>query len=158
MLVTGSSNDGLKIQVIHYTESPNPEGSSHSLASSGSGAKGKIIEEELEIDPEKDRVELLTYDEGTAVNSPEEAIKQARSREGEKEYSLTSNNCECFVNLALINESISYQAAEAGDNAVVGGIAAGYASWNRGDSWYKVLGHIALGAADQVHQGREKRS
>ena len=52
---------------------------------------------------------VLDFSNFSTVFSPDETIKRAYSRMGEKSYSLVNNNCENFVIWCKTGKSISYQ-------------------------------------------------
>ena len=126
------------VKVIHYT----------AATTKAPGAEGEVIEQCVEFDVEEVKLEILTYQDGVAVNSPEIAIDIARRRKGEKNYGLFSNNCECFVNYCLINEGVSTQAGRGPVFAAVGGVLQAGQAWLGGGSLRDI--------ADQAIEGVEK--
>lgn len=92
---------------------------------SGSAVQGvaMVIEEEIELDPTTETVEIITYSAKIAVYPADKAIRRARTKIGEQAYHLFNNNCESFVNWALTGEAESKQ----GDFAKVTLIGAGAA-------------------------------
>ena len=64
-----------------------------------------VIEEEIELDPTTETIEIITYSAKTSVYSPDKAIERAHTKVGEQAYHLFNNNCESFVNWALIDEA-----------------------------------------------------
>jgi len=68
------------------------------------GENNKVLEEEKVFSKP---IERVVYKDD--VYSPVDAIERARKRLGETDYKLFSNNCESFVNLALINEDVTEQ-------------------------------------------------
>ena len=130
----------MRIRVMHYTaENSNkvaeiPESMQATgvfglgvAFSSGSGSTVKAVamvdEEEIELDPNSETVEIITYTAITSVYSADKAIERARTRIGEQAYHLFNNNCESFVNWALTDKAESKQ----GDCAKVALIGAGLA-------------------------------
>lgn len=83
-----------------------------SFSFSGGQAIGEIKEETLSISAYD--VQLLDYKDNSQVKySVDESLERARSRLGEKRYSLVTNNCEHLVNWAKTGVSHSSQ-TEAG--------------------------------------------
>ena len=113
-----------EIKVIHYTT---PTSIKKALLSGNS-----IIMEEVEQIMGK--IERVQYKDHLRVYSPRKAIRQARSRLGEQNYSVFFNNCESFVNWALTSQDVTDQGTEAAVvTAIVGAGAAAataYAVWN----------------------------
>ena len=128
------------IKVIHYTgevaDAAADSMSSFSSFSSGAGASGSvaaIIEQEVEVQLDKETVEVLEYPDHFESFSPSEILERARSRLGEKAYGLLNNNCECFVNWAAIGQDTSNQSGGAKWATAFGfvvGAVKGY--WNEG--------------------------
>lgn len=120
--------DSKKLMVIHYTENDDHDGDKvvkGASASSSLTERGKVKEETTEVDPTGKKVELLEYAEpGVAIYTGQEAIKRARGRVGETNYSLLKRNCESFVNWVITDREETNQ-GELGRAAVVGGIALG---------------------------------
>ena len=116
-MIVVSVVDKSHLNVIHYTSSDG-KGS----FSSGSPANGKIVEGEVEINlkDKDDTVYLIIYDDGTAVRTGMEVVKEARRRLGEMEYNLLSKNCESFATWAVTNEEITQQGIKAKQGAKVG--------------------------------------
>ena len=127
-----------RLRVIHYTAGDTNKGIPDSMQaagvsslgvafSSGSGsavqAVAKVIEEEIELDPTTEKVEVITYTAMTSVYSADKAIERARTKIGEQAYHLFNNNCESFVNWALTGEAQSKQ----GDFAKIAMAGAGLA-------------------------------
>ena len=83
-----------EVQVIHYTTS----------AVEGQG--NQILEEDVII---TEPIELVVYKDDIPMWDVEEGIRRARSRKGETDYKLFSNNCESFVNWALTSEDVTDQ-------------------------------------------------
>ena len=113
--------DDTTLQVIHY--SGDSEGASRgsviassTVASSGSCRAAQVLEGEVDMDPESEKVELLEYSEGVALYTGHNAIYRAREKVGEQDYNLFFNNCESFVNWAITNKTVSGQ----GQKAAVG--------------------------------------
>ncbi len=94
-----------KVQVIHYA----------TFGGNMSGISGqnnqiieepKIITEKIEVAVYRDDITMYMY-------SPTKAISRARTRKGEARYNILSNNCETFINWALIGVNISDQVDDA---------------------------------------------
>ena len=94
-----------EIMVIHYT-TPTKK----SLLS----GNNIVMEGVVQI---LEKIERVQYKDHVRVYSPRQAIRQARSRLDEQDYSVFFNNCESFVNWALTSQDITDQGTEA---AVVG--------------------------------------
>ena len=120
-----------KIIVIHYTAgAEQPDGGSlQSMQTSGLasaltlGAEvAEIVECEVPIDLSKDKIELVEYEceKCKVVYDGPEAIKRARDRKGEQEYSILFNNCETFLNWVKIDKKTSNQSVTVG--TVVAGV------------------------------------
>ena len=112
-----------EIMVIHYTTQT-------SLKKSLLSGDNVVVEEEVQI---LGKIERVQYKDHVRVYSPRKAIRQARSRLGEQNYSVFFNNCESFVNWALTSQDVTDQGTEA---AVVGAAvgvgvvaAAAYGLW-----------------------------
>ena len=134
-----------EIKVIHYTAgAEQPDGGlmqTSGLASAytlGSGPLlaevAEIVECEVTIDLSEDKIELVEYqcEKCEVVYDGPEAIKRARDRKGEQEYSLLFNNCETFLNWVKIDKKTSNQSVTVGAvaalgfaGAIVTGVAAG---------------------------------
>jgi hypothetical protein len=125
--------DAEHVRVIHYTGSvdkPNDSkpdsyagaiGAVSAAVSSRHYGSAAIVEGEVYLNLKIECVVLLRYPPGVAIYKGREAIKRARSRLHEREYCLFSNNCEHFINWAIIDKKESDQIATAG------GVAAGVA-------------------------------
>lgn len=128
MLVVEVIDSEKLLMVIHYTENEDRDGDKvvkGASASSSLTERGKVKEETTEVDPTGKKVELLEYAEpGVAIYTGQEAIKRARGRVGETNYSLLKRNCESFVNWVITDREETNQ-GELGRAAVVGGIALG---------------------------------
>lgn len=122
--------DNTRVRVIHYNRRADKQGGNLpqsaqgvglvSLAlssSSGSGslvsALAEVLEEEIVLDLTEMKVELIEYNMTCHVHEGMRAIERARSRIGEKDYSLLSNNCETFINWVKINTATSKQVQDA---------------------------------------------
>lgn len=77
------SRDG-KLTVVHYTGSPVRH----------EGRYASVREEEVEVDPGRERVFVLEYETGF---SPSDVVARARSRLGEHRYNILTRNCEHFA-------------------------------------------------------------
>ena len=82
-----------------------------------------IIEHEVSLDERQ--VELLEYVDGQTKYTSKEAIARARSRLDEKEYNLFNNNCECLINWAYTDKSVSGQVIDAATKVGMGLVATG---------------------------------
>ena len=155
MLVVSVHPESNQLSVIHYTQTGG-EGIG-SIASFGTGGGAEVKEEIVTIQRE-DKVELLEYQEDVRCFSAEKSIERARSKVGEKEYSLVGNNCECFVNWAITDKAVSNQVqlglASAGLSALAGAFT-GY--FKEGGSWGNALQGALKGASTGYTQYREKR-
>jgi len=102
------------VRVIHYSD-PEEDSTEKAMAK----ISGQILEEEEVI---WKPITLAVYKDHVDVFKPREAIRRARSRRGETEYELLSNNCESFVNWALTDEDVTDQgkAVKTGASAAVG--------------------------------------
>ncbi|XP_019862653.1 PREDICTED: uncharacterized protein LOC109591345 [Amphimedon queenslandica] len=130
MLVVKVINNGLLLHVIHYSESEYRQASvgaatSAALPSSFSLSNGtdiaKVKEENIFVDPQEDRVELLEYDDPeVAVHRGRNAIRRACSRIGENRYDFVFTNCESLINWAITGREETGQ----GQVAIVAGAAA----------------------------------
>ena len=72
--------------------------------------------------------------------SAEESLERARSRVGEKRYSVVLNNCEHCVNWLKTDTAQSHQ-TQVGAQAVLKGVASGgrlgrRMNWLAGDCWW----------------------
>ena len=151
--------DERRLLVIHYTGDVQTAvaGSFGSFGAGGS-RQATIIEQEVELDLKTDTLEILGYSEREKVFSADEAIKRARDRAGEEEYSVFSNNCECFVNWAVTGKSISNQSNDGRWAAGAGALVGAVQSWKKEGSVSAAL----QGAVDGMKKGylyyRENRS
>ena len=108
-----------EIKVIHYTTSTSSK--TKKALFSGSNI---VMEEVLQISEKIERVQYLDH---VGVYSPKDAIKRARSRVGEQDYSVFFNNCEALVNWAVTSKDVTDQgtaAAVLGATVGVGVVAA----------------------------------
>ena len=130
------------LMVIHYTVpgSEDYDGDKDDKTSavvSGASAsspfigseKGIVKEENTTVDPTKDKVELLDYEQpGVAIYTGQEAIKRARGRVGETDYNVLNKNCESFVNWVITDHEETNQGelvkVVAAAATVVGGLVA----------------------------------
>jgi hypothetical protein len=69
--------------------------------------------EEVSLEQFAEGRPVFVVEHGEACFHPEEAIRRARSRLGEKRYRLFSNNCEHFVEWCLHDVARSFQAETA---------------------------------------------
>lgn len=76
-----------KLTVVHYTGSPVKH----------LGHYVSVREEEVEVDPTRERVFVHDYDPRRSAVGPAEAVARARSRMGEHSYNPLSRNCEHFA-------------------------------------------------------------
>lgn len=92
-------------------ETKSSKGAASSFSSfsvTGGQQVGEIKEETLDIRPHK--VQLLKYkDQSLVAYSVDDSLKRARSRLGEKRYSVVTNNCEHLVNWARTGNAQSSQ-------------------------------------------------
>ena len=127
-----------ELAVIHYTGAEQLEegvdlAASSASPSSGFGSfsfsaggqlTGEVKEEVLQIEPSE--VQLLEYkDAHKDTYSVEESLERARSRVGEKRYSVVLNNCEHFVNWSKTGTAQSHQ-TQVGGQAILKGVASGW--------------------------------
>lgn len=125
------------IRVIHYTggvenrdkgeTSGFTSATSFSVLGIGRGGEGTgvIAEEVINVKPEDLKcLELLQYTDDVTPFPPDKSIQRARERLNERNYGVFHNNCECFVNWAVIDKAISYQVVD-GAVASVKGAAKG---------------------------------
>ena len=111
MLVVKVIKNGMSLRVIHYTESEYSEASvgTASFAASLSSFSvsnrtdiAKVKEEDIFVNPEEDRVELLEYDDPeVAVHRGQASIRRARSRIGKNRFDFMFKNCESLINWAI---------------------------------------------------------
>ena len=136
MLVVKVKN-GMFLRVIHYTESEYSEASVGTASSAASSAASlssfsvsnstdiaKVKEEDIFVNPEEERVELLEYDDPdpeVAVHRGKASIRRARSRIGENRFDFVFKNCESLINWAITGREETGQGQAA---IVVGGAAA----------------------------------
>ena len=113
------------IRVIHYTAAnPNdrivaatPECMQCALAGvTCTGGKNMFVqgftmvrEEEVALDPSKEKVQIVTYGSKLPVFSPAKAIHRGRERIGEQNYHFFNNNCETLIHEILTGKSESWQ-------------------------------------------------
>ncbi len=71
-----------------------------------SGQNNQIIEEQKTI---TENIEVAVYQDNITMHSPTNAILRAMTRKGEAQYNIILNNCETFINWALVGENISDQ-------------------------------------------------
>jgi hypothetical protein len=129
--------DAEHVRVIHYTGSVDKPSDSKPDSSAGAiGAVGaavssrhygfaEIVEGTVYLKIEC--VVLLRYPPGVAMYNGREAIERARSRLHEREYCLLSNNCEHFINWAIIDKRESDQIVTAGKGVATGVAVVGVA-------------------------------
>ena len=85
---------------------------------------------------------MLEYkDEHIDTYSVEESLERARSRVGEKRYSVVLNNCEHFVNWLKTGTAQSHQ-TQVGAQAVLKGMASGWKAGKKNESvgWGLLVG------------------
>ena len=76
--------------------------------STGGRTVGEIKEETLEVRPSE--IHVLDYrDQSLVAYSVDESLTRAKSRLGEKRYSVVTNNCEHLVNWAITGTAQSAQ-------------------------------------------------
>lgn len=116
-------------EVIHYNGSEETDsGSVMSTVLNAialAGGKAEIVKHRKYLNPKKDHIDLLEYEDGVALYTGEKAVKRAREKIGEDKYHLFSNNCECFVNWVITGEEVSEQVKTGVKIAVGGAIALG---------------------------------
>ena len=127
----------------------------------GEGARGgsaAVMEQKVRIDVRIEKVEVLDYPEQRGLNlfPPDEAIERARSRLGEKEYGLFKNNCECFVNWAVIGIATSNQ-YESGKWSTFFGAVVGAVSGYRKEGVSGAAKGAVVGAQQSYQHYRENR-
>ena len=166
--------DDVTLHVIHYTGNVASAAADSAVTSfssfgnfsgredvdcEGEERGGSVVsEDKITIQVRTEKVELLEYPEqqGLSLFPPDEAIKRARSRLGEKEYQIFKNNCECFVNWAVTGIATSNQ-YESGKWSAFFGAAVGAVSgyWKEGFSG-AAKGAVA-GAQQSYQHYRENR-
>ena len=110
-----------KLLVIQYTDNSVTGASGISaivlstVASSGSCRAAQVLEGEVDMDPESERVELLEYPEGVAIYTCKSIKAVRRASLNEEKYNLLENNCECLINWAITDENVSGQGEDAKD-------------------------------------------
>ena len=129
---------GNQLKVIHYTGAEELEEALDGAASSASSSAvsssfslgsagqmdGEVKEELLPIKPND--IQLLKYrDPSTSMYCAVDAIDRARTRLGERRYSVVQNNCEHFVNWAKTGSAKSHQ-TRVGGMAVLEGVQEGW--------------------------------
>ena len=72
--------------------------------------KAIVLEQVLLLDPRVDIVELVVYDDYHRVEPKRERLKVARSRLGNTDYGLLTNNCEAFIHELCVGLRYSRQA------------------------------------------------
>ena len=169
--------DDVTLHVIHYTGEVADAAADSAVTSFGSfgsfgggedvdceggggtrGGSAAVKEQKVRIQVRTEKVEVLEYPEqrGLSLFPPDEAIKRARSRLGEKEYGLFKNNCECFVNWAVTGIATSNQYESGKWSALLGaavGAVSGY--WKEG---FSGAAKGAVKGAQQSYQNyRENR-
>ena len=169
--------DDVTLHVIHYTGEVADAAADSAVTSFGSfgsfgggedvdcegggdtrGGSAAVKEQKVRIQVRTEKVEVLEYPEqrGLSLFQPDEAIKRARSRLGEKEYGLFKNNYECFVNWAVTGIATSNQ-YESGRWSALFGAAVGAVSgyWKEG---FSGAAKGAVKGAQQSYQNyRENR-
>ena len=153
MLVVEVVSDD-QLRVIHYTGAEELEEAVDGTASSASSSavsssfsfgsagqmNGEVKEELLPIKPND--IQLLKYrNSPTSMYCAIDAIDRARTRLGEKRYSVIRNNCEHFVNWAKTGSAESHQ-TQVGGMAVLQGVQEGVKAGreNRSVGWGVFVG------------------
>ena len=164
MLVVCVVND-TTIKVIHYTGDVRNAGDSFSsfgsaatenAAEDADAGRAEIAEQNIVVDLKTEKLEVLDYAEGERVFSPSESIERARNRLQEKDYSLWSNNCECFVNWAITDRAVSNQVSAGLTFAGIGAAAGAYQGYKEGGVSGAMKGLLG-GAVRGFEEYREKR-
>lgn len=158
MLVVSVPETSNQIHVIHYSQTGGEGvGSLNSFGGGQRGPAATVLEETITISKD-DKIELLEYPDDVQCFSPKESILRAREKLGEEKYSLITNNCECFVNWAITDKSVSNQVQDGMLHTAAGfmaGVCRGY--FQEGGSWGKALKEGATGASVGYSNYREKR-
>ena len=138
---------GNQLKVIHYTGAEELEEAVDGAASSASSSAvsssfslgsagqmvGEVKEELLPIKPND--IQLLKYrDPSTSMYCAVDAIDRARTRLGERRYSVVGNNCEHFVNWAKTGSAKSHQTRVAA-MAVLEGVKEGCKAGKENESF-----------------------
>lgn len=106
--------DKTHVNVIHHTYVEVKDEESEVTSSSGTLLKPhEICEKVVELDPGIEEIEEVHYTKEVKPFSGPEAIERGRQEvketKGNSEYNLIYNNCECFVNMCLIDQKVSNQ-------------------------------------------------
>ena len=72
--------------------------------------KAIVLEQTLLLDPHVDVIELVVYDDYHTVEPKVDRLKVARSRLGNTNYGLLTNNCEAFMHELCVGLRYSRQA------------------------------------------------
>ena len=96
-------------------------------------------------------MDVLDYQAGVKEVSGEEAVRSARTRLGEKDYHLVSNNCESLVNWAKTGKNVY-------SNQAVGGLTSVGFGFAQGAHETGSLTGALFGAVGGYLSFREKRS
>ena len=157
-----------ELAVIHYTGAEQLEegvdlAASSASPSSGFGSfsfsaggqlTGEVKEEVLEIEPSE--IQVLEYkDAHIDTYSVEESLERARSRVGEKRYSVVLNNCEHFVNWSKTGTAQSHQ-TQVGGQAILKGVASGWKAGKENESvgWGLLVG-LRTAAMDYLESQKD---
>ena len=119
-------------------------------------ARAAIQEHQVKVDARTEKVELLEYPSNICLYSPDKAIERAKSRLGEKEYSVFKNNCECFVNWAITGKAVSNQFEQGKWEAGLGAVLGAWSGYKKG-GWAEAAKGAAVGAHEGYQNYREKR-
>ena len=167
MLVVKVKN-GMFLRVIHYTESEYSEASVGTASSAASLSSfsvsngtdiAKVKEEDIIVNLEEERVELLEYDDPdpeVAVHRGKASIRRARSRIGENRFDFVFKNCESLINWAITGREETAQ----GQVAIVAGGAAAAAVGVVAVATIGIPGLVLSGlafAAWYVRRGNERQ-
>ena len=159
------------IRVIHYTggvENHEEGGAlgftsatSFSVLGVGRGGEGTgvVAEEVIKVEPEDLKcLELLQYTDDVIPFPPDKSIERARGRLNERNYGVFHNNCECFVNWAVIDKAISYQVVDGTVASVMGAVKGAKETYgNTGGSMMGAIAGGFRGLFQGYQQHREKR-
>lgn len=160
------------IRVIHYTggvenRKEGGEASGFTSATSfsvlGIGRRGEgtgvVAEEVINVKPEDLKcLELLKYTDDVTPFPPDKSIQRARERLNERNYGVFHNNCECFVNWAVIDKAISYQVVDGAVASVMGAAKGAKEMYgSTGGSMMSAIGGGFQGLFQGYQQHREKR-
>ena len=139
MLVVSVDVKNNQIHIIHYTSQANGAAS---------------VREDTVPFKRGEKIDLLKYS-GVKCFSPEESIERARSRLGETEYDMLSNNCECFVNWAIIDKAISIQVQEGLKSTAIGALNGAVKRYIESSSLLEIIEGFIDGARDGYDDHRK---